>query len=315
MTPRYGWLCAFVAFALAGSASAQAVADPVQAPAVAPPAATPPGADQTPDMKLMRSVSSRLTLAVSIDGQGPYDFLIDTGSDRTVISRELATALKLAPGPVVHMQESTGEDLVQTVHIPQLQVGTRTLADIDAPAVAAADLGAAGMLGVDALRDLHIVMDFKTMRLSSSPSHWEPDSPGTIVVRGKNRLGALILVDAEIRGIPVLVVVDSGAELTVGNSALLRLLLGRPADANAIGQGAVTGVTGRVVPVSLEYIPTAHIGGLEIHDMTLGFADLPVFERFGLSRQPAILLGMDVMSHCRKVSVDIHRREATFELN
>jgi len=320
MTFRHGWLCALAALAFAGPASAlTGLTDPLGAPLVqsgpiASPSATPGAADQAPDMKVMHNLDSRLTIAVMIDGKGPYEFLIDTGSDRTVISRELATALNLAPGPTVHMQESTGDDLVATVHIPQLQIGQRQLTDIDAPAVAAADLGAAGMLGIDALRDLRIVMDFKTMRLSSSPSHWEPDGPGTIVVRGKNRLGALILVDAQIRGIPVVVVVDSGAELSVGNSALLKLLAGRPADADSLGQGEVIGVTGRVIPVSLEHIPKARIGGLEINDMTLGFAELPVFERFGLSHAPAILLGMDVMSRCRQVAVDIHRREASFTL-
>jgi predicted aspartyl protease len=316
MTLRNGWLCALAALALAGPASAQpASGDPPNpSPSAAPPSAAP-GADQTPDVKLVRDLTSRLTIGVTIDGQGPYEFLIDTGSDRTVISRELATALNLQPGPMVHMQESTGTDIVQTVVIPQLQIGKRTLTGVEAPAVSAADLGAAGMLGVDALRDLHVVMDFRAMRLSSSPSRREPDEAGTIVVRGKNRLGELILVDAEVRGVPVYVVLDSGAELSVGNAALLKLLTGRRGGPTPPRQGEVIGVTGRRIPVSLENIPEAHIGRLEIDNMTLGFAELPVFERFGLSREPAILLGMDVLSRCRRVSVDIRRREATFTLN
>jgi predicted aspartyl protease len=292
MRPRSGWIAlatAVAALALATTAAAETTAtDLLNLPFSATPSAATPSADQTPDMKLARSLTSRLTLAVTINGQGPYDFLIDTGSDRTVISRELATALNLAPGPVVHMQESTGDDVVPTVRLTQLQIGQRTLTDIDAPTVAAADLGAMGMLGVDALRDLRIVMDFKSMRLSSSPSHWEADDPGAIVVRGKNRLGALILMDAEVHGIPVLVVVDSGAEISVGNAALLKLLTGRRIAPSVPRQGELVGVTGRRTPVTLENISEAHIGQLEIANMTLGFADLPVFERFGLDRQPAI---------------------------
>jgi hypothetical protein len=49
--------------------------------------------------------------------------------------------------------------------------------------------------------------------------------------------------------------------------------------------------------------------------MPLAFAQLRVFDRFGLSRQPAMLLGMDVLSLCQKVTVDLRRREATFTLN
>ena len=40
----------------------------------------------------------RLTIPVMINGSGPYPFVLDTGSDRTVISSELAAILKLPAG-------------------------------------------------------------------------------------------------------------------------------------------------------------------------------------------------------------------------
>jgi predicted aspartyl protease len=42
--------------------------------------------------------TDRMTVPVSISGKGPYHFVVDTGADRTVISRELANALALKPG-------------------------------------------------------------------------------------------------------------------------------------------------------------------------------------------------------------------------
>jgi hypothetical protein len=48
--------------------------------------------------------------------------------------------------------------------------------------------------------------------------------------------------------------------------------------------------------------------------MPLTFAELHTFAKFGLDDKPAMLLGMDVLSLCTKVSVDFKRREATFTL-
>ena len=297
----------------AGVAGAQTA--PV-AVAIATPAPAPPdeAAGPTESLKMVQDASSRLTLPVMVNGRGPYNFLVDTGSDRSVISRELATALALPPGPIVHVHETTGVDTVKTVVIDRLSVGARSIEHVEAPALAAQDLGAEGLLGVDALRDLHIVMDFQTMRMSSAPSRPEPFDPHTIVVHGRSRFGQLILVDANVRGVPVYVVLDSGSQLSVGNPALLRLLTGHSVGLDPPKTAELVGVTGRHMTVELDLIAQANVGGIGIRNMTLAFAPLPIFERFGLNRQPAMLLGMDVLSQCLRVSVDLHRREATFTL-
>ena len=277
--------------------------------------AQPQTDDDLQKLRLKVDVSSRMTVPVTIDGQGPFAFLIDTGSDRTVISRELAEYLKLPAGPLVTMHESTGVEEVTTVVVRRLRIGDRMIDRIEAPNLAEEDLGAQGLLGVDCLRDLHIVMDFETKRLSVSPSRPEPADPDTIVVTGRNRYGQLILVDARVRGVGVLVVLDSGAQLSVGNPALLRLLYGPNANRPARGQAEIVSVSGRRMTVELDDVSEANVGGLLIRNMRLAFAQLHTFDRFGLTQQPALLLGMDVMSKCRRVSVDLRRREATFTLD
>ena len=294
-----------------------AQAPPVPAP-IAVAIATPPppieAAGPTDTLKMVQDSSSRLTLPVMVNGRGPYNFLVDTGSERSVISRELAAALDLPPGPPVRVHQTTGDDLVKTVVIDHLAVGVRGIDHVEAPALAAEDLGAAGLLGVDALRDLHIVMDFQTMRMSSAPSRPEPFDPHTIVVRGRSRFGQLILVNASVRGVPVYVVLDSGSQLSVGNPALLKLLTGHSVGFDPPKTTELISVTGRRMTVELDQIAEANVGGISIHNMTLAFAPSPLFGRFGLDRQPAMFLGMDVLSQCLRVSVDLHRKEATFTL-
>ena len=54
-------------------------------------------ASTTDIIKTVRDSSDRLTVPVRIGNNGPYDFLIDTGAERTVLARGLAERLGLVP--------------------------------------------------------------------------------------------------------------------------------------------------------------------------------------------------------------------------
>jgi len=301
---------------LAGVLAAVAVVAGARAedPVPSTPATATATAEAPETLKLSQDPTLRLTLAVMVNGRGPFEFLVDTGSDRTVISRELAASLDLPTGATVRISEDSGMDEASTVLIDRLEIGARVIRSIEAPALAAENIGAAGMLGVDALRDLHVVMDFKAMHMSSSPSRAEAYDPRTIVVRGKSRLGQLILTHSNVRGVPILVVVDSGSEVSIGNPALLRLLTKRSLSLHPPATTQIVDVTGRKLTIEQDQIAEADVGGVVIHNMALAFAALPIFDYLGLSDTPALFLGMDVLSQCERVSVDIRRREATFTL-
>ena len=77
-----------VALSLAGSMPALMSVVPIasEQPATAPavPEAAPPGADPQV-LDLAADAAARMTVPVSIEGQGPFKFIVDTGSERTVI--------------------------------------------------------------------------------------------------------------------------------------------------------------------------------------------------------------------------------------
>ena len=301
-------------FGVAAILAAVVMVEGARAEDPVPPTLAPAIAEAPETLKLSQDPTLRLTLGVMVDGKGPFEFLVDTGADRTVISRELAASLELPPGPKVRIREAGGTDDASTVLIDHLAVGNRVVRHIESPAMAAQNIGAAGMLGIDALRDLHVVMDFKTMHMSSSPSHAEAIDPHTIVVHGKNRLGQLILTHSKIRGVPILVVVDSGSEVSIGNAPLLKLLTKRSLSLNPPETTQIVDVTGRKLTIEQDLIAEADVGGVVIYNMSLAFADLPIFNYLGLAKTPTLFLGMDVLSQCSRVSVDIRRREATFTL-
>jgi hypothetical protein len=56
------------------------------------------------------------------------------------------------------------------------------------------------------------------------------------------------------------------------------------------------------------------LGPLTIRNIPMAFAALHTFDIFGLRDKPALLLGMDVLGHFRRVAVDFKRREVTFNV-
>ncbi len=278
--------------------------------------ARPQPVPQTPAaIAASRDEADRLTVPVMVDGKGPFAFVIDTGADRTVISRELAAQLALPAGPPTAVHATSGVDIEQTARLDSLQIGRRVVRNVEAPLLAQADLGAAGMLGIDSLRGQTMIMDFKGRRLMVLKSDPFPDDTRTIVVHARSRYGELILVDASISGIPIYVILDSGAQNTVANSTLRRMLATRsPTDGVSLHVDVLS-VTGGSTPGEFLVVPKAKVGDVTLYNLPVAFADLHTFAQFDLTDRPAMLLGMDVLRKFERVSVNFRRKEVSFRMH
>ena len=270
----------------------------------------PPATDK---VATSSDAAERLTVPVRVNGAGPYAFVIDTGADRTVVSRELAQTLGLKAGDPVLLNGTAGVDLTPTARIGQLTVGSREIKDVTAPTLAAGDLGAAGLLGVDSLHDQRMVMDFRRHTMSVEPSRRRLYAGDVIVVRARSRYGQLVLVDAAFGGAPLAVIVDSGAQNTIGNLALQRLVTGRSTSA-LTPFAQVVSVSGRSTPAQFADLPHVRVGGATLNNVPIAFADLHTFAEFGMNGAPAMLLGMDVLRCFDRVVVDFGRKEVSFQL-
>ncbi len=308
-TPKQLMLALVAATCLATSSSMAAEPTPPETVL----AASAPIATET--LALKTDVQERMTVPVMVNDQGPFPFVIDTGADRTVISRELAEKLKLPRGPRAVVRGTANEIEVDTAAIKRLKVGQRTLRNINAPLLSQSDLGAEGMLGVDTLSDQHIVLDFKAREMSTTESKRDDFEPGAIVVKGKYRFGQLILVDAQIRDVFVYVILDTGAESSIANPVLQKLLTTSNHKGDPLLTTEIISVTGQSTPAEFKTVRELTLGPLTIRNIPLAFAELHTFDIFGLKDKPALLLGMDILSHFRRVAVDFKRREVTFNLN
>ena len=252
---------------------------------------------------------ARMTVPVTIGDHGPFEFVVDTGAERTSIAQELARDLRLGLGQRARLHSMSEVSQIQTVLIPTLEVGGRSVRDIHAPALQRRYIGAEGILGVDSLQSQRVSFDFARQQMTVTNSrkreeYWGKD---TIVVTARNRLGHLVLVDASVDGQKVWVILDTGAQTTVANN-VLRRKLERKGRLHATTAIMLQSVTGGQVPAEQTVVKRIRLGGIDIQDMPVAFADVHPFTKLGLTDRPALLLGMDALRLFDRVSVDFPNR-------
>ena len=269
----------------------------------------------TDEVAIGRDAGDRMTVSVNVSGQGPYRFLVDTGSERTVISRQLAERLDLVAGKDATLHSVVGVNDVDTVFIPHLQVSGNVISVVDAPALEAANIGADGMLGIDSLRSQRVLFDFraKTMSITPSSRPLERLDGDTIVVRARTRHGRLVFANAEIDGQKVTVIVDTGSQVTIGNLALQRSLIRRRLwqVPNAV---TIESVTGETMEANVAQLKDLHLGGVRLENLSVAFTDAHIFEQLELQNRPALLLGMNAMRAFDRISIDFQSRKVRFVL-
>jgi predicted aspartyl protease len=271
-------------------------------------ATTIPGDPASTAVKL-REIDTRMTVPVLINGKGPFRFIVDSGATRTVISSRLAAELDLPSAGIVPLHSVGGESDVPAVKIASLYVGALPAKEIVAPVLEEANLGGAGILGIDTLANKKVVIDLIGNKMSIEPAdkYVTPAADGEIVVTARSRFGQLVLADADAAGQHVYAIVDTGSMVTIGNMALKDKLVRKK---RAVPQPVtITDVTGRKIVAVYAPITDLRLGAFHMRNVVIAFDDAHAFERFGLAKNPAMLLGMDMMRAFTRVSIDFSRRK------
>lgn len=277
-------------------------------------AAIPDPADPPTVVRTGTTDDNRITIPIRIAGKGPYDFIIDTGAQRTVISRELAASLALPADGRLRIVSATGVSETDSVTMSDVSFGTTRIARVQAPIFADEHIGGHGLLGLDGLRAKRLVLDFRSGRMNIEPSQRRvTNDPDAIVVEARTRLGQLILVDAKADGQKVNVILDTGSESSIGNKALLAKLSKKRPDAFRRTTG-VTSVTGEELVGQWGVIDRMRLGGVGINGLAVVFADVGPFRELGLEDKPALLLGAAVLRGFDRVAIDFGRRRVDFLL-
>lgn len=89
-----------------------------------------PRAVSTVNFKLLEDYV--IVIPVTVNGAGPYEFLLDTGTNTTLVSAEFAQALRLRPVDRIELMTVTGSQIVPRAWLESVTVGAKTATNLEA---------------------------------------------------------------------------------------------------------------------------------------------------------------------------------------
>jgi predicted aspartyl protease len=250
----------------------------------------------------------RIWAPVMIDGKGPFRLVLDTGANRSAITARTAELLGNPPSQdgSTRVTGFTGSAIVPTVHVKTMEVGDLLIGPADLPVLSDVFGGAQGVLGIEGLEGKRIYADFTHDRLEIARSHGERARNDFTTVPLKFVRG-LLVANVMVGSVHTKAIIDTGAQGTVGNLMLRNALMRHPPH-NAAREDII-GVTLDVQ--SGEYLPAPDIdfGHLTVRGVRITFGDMYLFQHWGLTNEPALTLGMDLLGSFDVLVIDYARHE------
>jgi predicted aspartyl protease len=271
-------------------------------------------ADANSATALRQDETGLLLAPVFVNGAGPFNFMVDTGANTSGVSRALVQRLALAPRGRGLVHATTGAIEADLFAVSRLRSGDMTIDDATLPAVPDIVLaGAEGILGVDGVKGRRLVIDFETRTLDVSDGKLALNPREWSTQRGRVRFGSLVVTPGKIGRVSAQVILDTGADHSIANSLLAEAIrqdesrrMKRSVDA-AVSMAPGADLQGVLLARAIE------LGEVTVHNMPLDVADLYAFKFWGIDKEPALLLGMDILSKTRAIAIDYRRGSVHFK--
>ncbi|MGH8202425.1 MAG: retroviral-like aspartic protease family protein [Steroidobacteraceae bacterium] len=279
-------------------------------------AAAPPASSVKPDSSDLLFAaptqldhSGRIVVAVFIDGKGPFRFLVDTGADSSMISRALVNELGLSSNDTSdeQVQGTTGIEQLPCVTIADLRIGSIVKHNVHMPvSPSPVMIGLGGILGMAGFGPVRVMVNFRSNRVEIDRSS-DRLVQGYLGIQARRTSGGLLMIPVLVGDIPVEAVIDTGAEVTLGNTALREALLRQaakhPEDAK------IYGVTKQVSDGGLTTSPWVTVGPVVIQGLGIVYSDIPIFKIWNLDSRPALIIGMNVLGSVDALVLDYPRAQ------
>ncbi|MFL6578007.1 MAG: retroviral-like aspartic protease family protein [Povalibacter sp.] len=253
----------------------------------------------------------RIMAPVTINGRGPFRLIVDTGANQSVLTSSLVQALgiELTPDNTVRLTGVTGSQIVPMIKLDSLQTGDLEQRDLKVAVMRTVSGGAEGILGMQGFAGKRITVDFVNDRIQIAASRGQRAGFRYASIPVEVRFNRLLLATGRVGGVKVQAVIDTGAERTLGNSALRRELVRLkklPEPPSIAGVIGLTEVEQRGEAIWTRKI---QLGDISLTDVNVIYGDMHVFKVWELENQPAILIGMDVLGLLHTLVVDYRLKE------
>ena len=220
-----------------------------------------------------------ILLPVEVNGEGPFEFILDTGAGTSLLSSELGQTLGIKILASKEGQSAGGAVSVSLAKVSSLAVASAKLDDVDVGLVDLSHIGKTvgakidGDLGYNFLKHFRITLDYcKSEIRLDDPRRFELAGQSAAVTQVGMRLASpakpLILVDVYANGRgPFQFAIDTGTSTTAITPELAKQL-----DVASSPIGAVT--TGSAhVDVTAGVLQSFQVGGARIDNLAVIVAD------------------------------------------
>jgi predicted aspartyl protease len=227
----------------------------------------------------------RVLVPVTINGHGPFRFIVDTGANHSTIAPRTVLALGLTPTQEApfHVDGITGEARAPFVTVDVLRTGDLT--------------------------GKSLIIDFQRNRVEIA-HHIETLARSTAIkIHASQLTQGLITLDTVIGGVRTCAILDTGSERSLGNLALRDALKGRRKPGAIAVVTSVYGATQEVEPGELQSAPTIVLDGLRITDAEIVYGDFHIFKVWALDQKPALIIGMDVLGTLASLTIDFKNQD------
>ncbi len=259
----------------------------------------------------------RIWAPVSINGQGPFRLVLDTGASHSALTARVAEKLGIPTDPTrtALLRGATGSLRVPLVPVETLEVGDLLMEPRRLPLVPDALGGAEGILGTDGLANKRIHIDFRHDSISIMRSRAQEPDPGFLVIPVRFMRGRILVADAWMGGVRTKAVIDTGGQATIGNIALRTALAEhRRRQDQAAVPDQVTGATLDVQAGNRLETPSIALAGVLVKNAAMTFGDFDIFRHWDMTEEPAMLIGMDVLGLFDTLIIDYRRKELQVKL-
>ena len=258
----------------------------------------------------------RVLVPVTINGRGPFRFIVDTGANHSTIAPRTVQTLGLTPTQeaLFHVDGITGDAQVASVQVDVLRTGDLTIDGAALPIVWAPVMaGADGILGAAALTEKSLLIDFQRNRVEIAHHVQTVWRSAAIKIHALRLTHGLITLDSVIGGVRTCAILDTGSERTLGNLALRDALKPQRKLGSTAVVTSVYGATQEVEPGELQAAPTIVFDGLRISDAEIVYGDFHIFKVWALEQKPALIIGMDVLGTVASLAIDFKNQDIYVE--
>lgn len=291
---------------LAGAAYGQQInAQPTQAP----PGTTgvPPGdeIDYLPDSWV--DSYGRPTAKVMINGQGPFQFMVDTGSTTTVIAQRHVATVGAPLVGLATVAGTTGVAEMPLARLDKVTCGVVSREELRVAVLPDENLSLVdGILGADVFAGRRLVFNIAERSVRVEPTRRRQGINASSNMRVRN--GLLAEIDGKVGDVNVKLMLDTGAQNCIANMKLSEALQTRHSRLLRVDNVRVYGVTGHRILGQYIALPRVDLKAFQVEDSGCVAADAPIFDIWGLKNEPAMIVGVNVLARLDSFSIDYGAR-------